>query len=110
MFEWDLTINYYSGRRSFLGGQQPEANGVSNVGYRCKWTLLATDFLFILGVDVGGQDVPGIETFMIRCLEDEGSNLVGSKAEGLGVVQVFQEERVDFVCVECATMRSVILR
>jgi putative sterol carrier protein len=53
--------------------------------------------------------VPGIETFMVGRLKDEGSDLVGSKAEGLGIVQLFQEERVDFVCIESAMIGSVIL-
>jgi hypothetical protein len=45
---------------------------------------------------------------MIGCLKDEGSDLVGSKAERLGVVEVLQEQCVDLVGVECAVARSAI--
>jgi hypothetical protein len=109
MIQRSLTIDHHSGRRSLLGGQQPETNSVSDVRNRRRWTLFAPNLLFILGIDICGQDVPSIEAFMIWCSEDEGSDLVWSKAERLGVVEIFQEKRVDLVCVECAIARSAVL-
>ena len=70
--------------------------------YRHMGTFFVTNLLFVPGIDIKRQNMPGIQRLTVRSLDVERRDLIWGKAEALGFVQIDSKQSIDFMGIQCA--------
>lgn len=108
MHEGNRTVNDHSSRSRVFRGKQLKIEGCRDVCYGSIGSNFGPNLLLVFGIYICWQDVPSVETLVIRRLQDEWSDLVWRKAKRFGVIQVTEVASVEFVCIQCTDDRVTV--